>query len=467
MFSIFLILAMAAGCKGGGGSDDAAVDEVDDVVVDTEDETVADAPVDVPAEVVDDAPTDTEDEEAPGIGPLTVVVVEAEQSVLGAIDNSTVPIEGATVALDAPDGTRSEQTTGTDGRVTFEDLDWSLGTADVTAYKEDLALHSVVDLDGSEEEITVGLPPADVLHDTVTLSGTASNMADTSHKLEVSASNTLVNTIEEGPDWSLPVRSGVAFTLVGLEWIDLTDPTFGYAQEMVAWTMIEHAAVTTDTTVSIDFSSTATPVNVSNSFSLPTFTPSSPFFGGTRAYGWVMTDGCPHGFIELTEPGSDGSSHDIDWEYVEMPGATTTRTVYQLQTLNPYMQGQSYAVVPGAPEAGAHDLAFLDVPILSQSSTSIYPMYETTIAWDLLDTGVEVLLVVWKDRTELEYVDLVWWIEAPADSTSLDVPAPPSTVDSATVLGTDPLGLRVRVLTPADTDGIVRFADSKATRLQP
>ena len=457
-----LSIALAVGCGGGGGGDEPDADAEADPVVDVEEETAPDAPVDVVDEEVVDA-----EEDGPGIGPLTVVVVEASFKDQFRLDFSTDPVEGATVALDAPDGTRSEMTTGTDGRVTFEDVDWSLGTGDVTAYKEDLTLYSVVGLDGSVDTVTVGLWPADPTTGRVTLSGSAANMTDEGHWLGVYVSNVTGGTsVEAGPDWSLLGEAGVAFTLVGLEFDDVTDPTGGYAQDLLQWTMVEHAAVSSDTTVAVDFASTLTAVNVSNSITPPTVPPTSALFGSTKAYGWVETDGVMVGFIELTEPGSDGTSLDMDWEWVELTGASDTVTYYALHPREPGMQGQSVVLVPGYPAAGAHDLEHLDIPNVSQNSTTVYDLNDTTIEWESGATGVQVFVPLWK-RIEEGVFETIWWIDGPVDSTTLDVPEPPSTVDVATVLGTLPLGMRVRLITSADSDGIVRFSEGKWMRMQP
>ena len=61
---------------------------------------------------------------------ITFIVVEWSTD-----SEDWVPMEGATVAFDAPGGERTETVSGADGKVTFEGVDWSLGTAAATAHQ--------------------------------------------------------------------------------------------------------------------------------------------------------------------------------------------------------------------------------------------------------------------------------------------------------------------------------------------
>ena len=79
-----------------------------------------------------------------GGGGESIIVVEWSTD-----SEDWVPMEGATVAFDAPGGERTETVSGADGKVTFEGVDWTLGTAAATAHQPDYALGSVVNIDPS------------------------------------------------------------------------------------------------------------------------------------------------------------------------------------------------------------------------------------------------------------------------------------------------------------------------------
>ena len=195
--------------------------------------------------------------------------------------------------------------------MTFEGLDWSLGTAAVTVHLEDLALHSVVGIDGSEEEITVGLYLVDPAADWVTISGTASNMTDTTHRVDMNASCGFTSHNDVGPDWSMRVEPGVDFTMRVVELDPITDePPRVTSQDFINWVLIEHEAVTADTTVDIDFSTAVTPSSVSNSITMPTFRSDSPLMGTTYSYAITYAGRLAVGFPELCEPNTDVTAFD-------------------------------------------------------------------------------------------------------------------------------------------------------------
>jgi hypothetical protein len=378
-------------------------------------------------------------------GSLTVLVVEATRTHRGhVIESSTDPVEGATVALDGPDGTRTEQTTGADGRVTFEELDWSLGTADVTVHKQDHIVHGVVGIDGSEEEIAVGLTLVDPSADWVTISGTAANMSDETHQLDMNTSCGVTSHQDVGPEWSMLVQPGVDFTLRAVEFQPGTDdPPRVTSQTFFSWVLLDHAAVTEDTTVDIDFAGSVTPVNVSNAIATPALRSDSPLMGTTFIYGLVHAGPVYVGFSEYAEPNSLGSAFDIDYEYIEDAGLPDPVTIYRLYPVD-YFMGTSMVFVPGTPEEGSHRLGFLDLPAMEQTPTTTCSLHGTEFSWDLYDEGVEVSLQVWTTLDGFDRDPIAWRVDAPIDATSITVPDPPSSLeDESTLFETDLFRARV------------------------
>ncbi|HUT78715.1 MAG TPA: hypothetical protein VM285_13555, partial [Polyangia bacterium] len=108
-------------------------------------------------------------------------------------EDTWVPLEGATVAFDAPGGERTEAVSGADGTVTFEGIDWSLGTAAATAHAEGYVLASVVDVEPSvvgqlfsvDGAVALLVNELTTAPETVSVSGTATGLLDTAHDLVV------------------------------------------------------------------------------------------------------------------------------------------------------------------------------------------------------------------------------------------------------------------------------------------
>jgi hypothetical protein len=439
-------LLSITGCKDGDdGPDDTTTDEITDT---------------------GDIPEDTTTEDGPELASLTIQVVETHTSYREYILNDTTdPIEGATVALDGPDGTRSEQTTGADGRVTFEDLDWSLGTAAVTVHKEDHVLHSVVGIDGSETEIPVGLYLIDPTADWVTISGTASNMSDTAHSISMDTDNAYTHHQEVGPDWSMKVEPGVDFTLKAVEFDVLDAPDRTIDQDLINWVLIEHAAITSDTTVDIDFSSTVPELTVSNSITMPSLRAESPLMGTTTLYGFFSAGELHVGFVAHSEPNTAGTAFDLDFDYIETTGLSPALTTYRLNP-NDYFMGISVVVVEGYPETGTHDLGFLDLPDMDQVPTTTYPLHGTEFTWELFDSGLGVCFLVWTALDVNDHDTHAWRVDAPMDATSITVPDPPSTVDESSLFEASMFRGHVVLWTPPDGAGTFRLVNGMHLRLE-
>ncbi len=441
-------LALAVGCSCSGRSDDAGTDEGTDAGTDVTDEA---------EDVTIEYPT--------GTGILTVQVVGAYRTMSGLLlENTADPVEGATVALDAPGGRRSELTTGADGRVTFEGLDWSAGTADVTVHEEGHLLRSMVQIDGSEEEVTVGLVPEDESDGFVEIHGRASNMSDADHQLAVYATSARTFTRDTGYFWSLMVEPGVDFTLVAAEHEPITRSLRSCSQQVHGWVVLDHAAVAEDTAVDIDFASPATPVNVSSSVAVPDVRAESPLAGSTSIYSVVNDEWLYVGFSEHTAPSTDGTAFDLDFEYVEPAGLSAVQTIYRVAPMDTYL-GYSRVVVAGYPVAGTHDLGFLDLPDVHQNHMTYYPLRETEFSWDLYDSGVEVFLDINFELSVPELLRPLWRVDAPTDATSIRVPEPPSTFLETTSLEGTHLHAHVYLWTHPDGDGTFRFVSGQCLRM--
>jgi hypothetical protein len=452
LFAVGAALALAgAGCEDDttttddGGRDDAVRDDgaagpdADaDVPVEAEAEAEAGADADGDAET-------TADEGGGGTGTLTVLVNESTWP-----SDETPPLAGATVALDMPGGGRVEDTTDAEGRVTFEELNWAAGTAGVTAYLAGYAMASrvgIVEADG-EIELTLWVPGTP--EEFVTVSGTALNMADETHDLQVTATVPHELYADVGPDWSIEMPTGMPFTLVGLESHNLPSEGREIAQALDAWTILEHAAVTEDTTIDLDFDApvTPTPTLCAGSFDLPPRA-ESPLRAGGFGYFWVsslesdftVTLGLPT-HIDIN---GDWTAFEYEGEYLELASAVTDpMTIYLIART---AGERSIVIVDDYPTPGEHELAFIDLPEMVAPATpsTRHPLHDP-ITWNAFDTDVETVVTI------IRADDSVWGVRGATDATSITVPQPPATADVAELLGTGVLEGRVTLFRRDETD---------------
>jgi hypothetical protein len=427
--------SFSAGCGDDSSpADDGGTDDARDVPAD---EGGADA----------DADGDADGDGDGGTGTLSVLVVSSAWP-----SDTETPVAGATVALDAPGGGRSELTTDATGHVNFTGLDWSAGTAAVTACNADMGLASrvgVVEADGEVklEVFAMEYPPADF----VEITGNSLNMISEANDLGVTATVPSESLSDTGPAWTMHIQPGVAFTLVGLESHQLEPPVShrGIKQFFDQWTVVEHAAVTAATAIDLDFDSTATPTptTVTGSFTGPTRS-DSPLRNSGTGYFYVTSRGSQFtvtlGWPSTIDVNVDWTGYNYDGEYVQVPGVTDPMTVYIIATSNGV---RSTAIVEGWPTDGAHDLGFIDLPTVTApaSFSTTHPMH-SPIEWTAYDTDLECSVSVLRDGTS------VWSIRGPTDATSITIPAAPSTVDLPTLLGTGVVESRLNLFRRDATD---------------
>ena len=411
---LVILVGLAAGATAGCGDDDSAPD---DAGRDDGGGTEADA------EAGGDADEDGGGESDATSGTLSVLVTAYDW-----YDEVGHPAEGATVALDKPGGERVEQTTGADGRTTFDSIDWSLGEASVTAALEGHVVHSRTGVTEADGELEIGLGRRGPSPDLVELSGSALNMALDTHSLIVGATVEGDGYWSDGPDWTMLVEPGTPFAIVATE----RHSGASMAQHMEApidgWLLQDHAGLTAAGTVDIDFATAAPPTVVDGSFPMPARAESRL---RTDGVGWITsgltTGSATVGIATLTDPASDWNSIVYTAEYVEPTGvaAADVSTQYCLVQADNY----ACAFAEGYPGAGAQDVTLLDLPrMINPPSARSYPLHDP-IEWEAWDRGVYPLLIVQDD------VGRVWTIRGPLDGTRLIVPELPSTVDPTDLLG--------------------------------
>ncbi|MBW2534831.1 MAG: Ig-like domain-containing protein [Deltaproteobacteria bacterium] len=366
----------------------------------------------------------------------------------GGADDEGVPTEGATVAFDAPGGERTEATTGADGRAIFTGIDWSAGSAGITAYYPDHVMLSSVNVDEARIEDWVddegdlpmhltpltGTPP-----DTVTVSGTATGLQDTAHMYVVNIFGARDAPFVDGSEWvgegteafSITVPRGVSFSLQSFEF-DFTPLASGQGYDRPIYQVMRMDLGPVDTdqaSVVLDFAADAVTTHTADvAMNLPA-RPESPLHGGepycfTCAANSYYCEGWPT-HLDIS---ADTNQFDISFLWYEPPNIEGPDWFCRVST----DEGMASQVVDGYPQDGV-DGTMMDVPrwVTPSDPTTRHPLHEL-LEWEWFDEDVATSSV------EILRNSPVWWIRGGPDATSITVPALPSSVDGFALLGTNP-----------------------------
>ena len=364
---------------------------------------------------------------------LSIVEISDLPTVLTSIDDlfALPPLEGVTLAVDAPDGTRREFTSDAQGKATVPDFGEPDDIVVITAFKAGYALASW------EAPVSrIGETPLLFIQSTtptplVTISGTAVGMTDTANQLLVVPTTSYEKSQNAGGAFSLGVPAASPFSLVGLEFGGCSPACARCTcQSFLGWTRKDHDAITADTTVDLDFAQSLAPVHTTGTIELPEREDSRlrviarPYFT-TNSFGAV-----PHGFPLTTALSPDGASFTYTAEHVVWDGAPDTSTQYVLT--DNVGRARSSVIVDGYPQPDAVVSGFLDTPEMTNppgmtTSTSM----QDAFAWVPRET-TNARVLLYRGGTMI-------WSASVDSASSVKLPHLPSTADSAEVLGTDPL----------------------------
>jgi hypothetical protein len=370
--------------------------------------------------------TDTDsDSDTGATGTLTVSVLSHSW------DADPAPAAGALVTLDKPGGERVALTAGADGTVAFDGIDWSLGEAAVTASMDGHGMASRVGIVETDGAITLRIPVQPV--ETVTLSGTVTNMTDESNSL-ISNYYGCGGTSYQGPgpDYSIEVPAGAPFAMDIFEYSWEALPS-GQGQE---WTVQdvywqEMDAITADTTndITIDGDGGVETYEASGSFdfSLTEGTPLSGTEGMGGVYVMTACDNYPVwldgagwlgnglGWTSHSDINADGTAFDYTVGYFTPPFVDQYFTLYFVWGNSGWTEVRE----DGLPTAGSHAIDLLDVPVVNTSSeTGFVELNGAPVTWESAETDARPELVVFVG-------DYTWIIDGPVSATSLAVPALP------------------------------------------
>jgi len=362
-------------------------------------------------------------------------------------DATSVIAEGAFVAFDPPGGERQEATVGADGRLTFHGIDWTAGDANVTAFLFGYVIKSVVGLNPtwieelgatpSELDLTLEPPaPADPPW-MVQVSGTATGLVDPAHDYIVHVFGDLLATDEWGgpgsQPWSINVPTGVSFIIQALEqeYTELANGR-GYERPIYRVMHMEHGPVTGYTTgVELDFGAYEMATFTADvSMSYPPRADSPLHQGdppGCATCAW-NTHFC-QGWPTYQELSTDASQVDLSMVWVEPVSAELPFWFCSVTAGEVY----SYTIVPGYPQPD-DQASLIDVPrwITQSSPSAPHPVHDP-LEWEWFETGLSYSsLSVTRDGNTV-------WTVIGHDSSSITIPAAPSVVDEAQLLGPTPM----------------------------
>lgn len=370
-----------------------------------------------------------------------------------------VAAAGAAVSLARPGGGRVELVADAAGQVTFTKLAWSAGTAGVTAYIPDHALQSRVGILEADGPVTLRLQlPIDGAG-SVKLWGEAV-LADNAHMLRVSTPHS--SWQKQGPSWSLRVPRNTPCPIVAVEWggPEASAPE-GSIQRFFGWQLIQHPGAAEDQELLIDFSNKLTPKTVQGSLALPSGFDARSYVqvSGSDAGGTVF--GPSIGYATRSQPTADGTRLEHDVEYVEVPGLSRVVTGYKLSS----SAGESWVLVEGYPQGGAHDLAFLSIP-RSVAPVAVPRSLYSPLSWTPApDPSLQPSIHLAPAGSGFNPV--VWFVDMPPGATGATVPPPPLAALSEGVVGTVPLEARLWAGKASLTEFPARATSTILPLLQP
>lgn len=310
------------------------------------------------------------------------------------------PVGGVIVWWTPPGGTRIETTADDEGRITFEGLDWSKGSAEILGVKGDYApTGALVDeaflasdrFPGSESghkylKLTPLAPPP-----RVTWTGTATGMTDPTSRITVST-----DTWGPSATGTLPFRIQVppssTFNWSAYAWRLISSDTRGYEAQILDFASGEMQSGAESFEASIDFAAdAATPVRASGTF--PVMNSARSTLGAVGAGGvivWARRNLAGQiGTAERVAISGNGANVEYDAAWIEPSWADLMTTAYSLTGGGEH----SVTLLRGPPRQGAHEVPLMVPPTWQESTGPIHPI-DQPLRWVTDEPEVPVVLTV-------------------------------------------------------------------------
>lgn len=375
-----------------------------------------------------------------------------------------VPVAGALVRFDAPGGAVLEDTTNSDGRVFFSDVDWSLapgggagggegagqGLAAVSAFRLEHAMRSIVGLDAArfaalarvgDDVLLLLYPQPAPIVPSVRLSGSFAGVTDPAHLVHVSVLRGATGTTWLGAadgSYSIRVPKDEAFVVQAREVaVDSTPTGQGLVNTTYRVLQAELGPFPADSMVTLDFDADEVVTQTAELWVDLPARADSPIRQGTPnclACGYDAL-GCG-GWPTLADLSADRSRFELSFLWTEP--SWLAEPVIRCEIRREY--DTSLVHVDGYPVPGSLG-QLLDVPrwTLPPDPSFAWPADEL-IAWELMNDEVDHTdLLIYRDGLPL------WAVSAGPNATSVRLPELPTTLDREDFLGTVPLLAQLQV----------------------
>lgn len=343
-------------------------------------------------------------------------------------DTDETPLPGASVAVDLGDGTRLEETADGSGQVTFS-IDFGPGPIAITAYAPGHQLVSIINLtEATLPDVQVDGANVISLFEygaaSVTLSGTISGVTSATNRLGLVASLSGAGPAEiTDTAYTMPVPTGSAFRIAAIEFgYDMTGPT-DYTRPIFSLSHHDVDALTADTTLDIDFSSSETLTEVDGTVASPGM--GTPLADASFAVEVTDAESFAEFYGGQSAVTSNGDNVDYTITHGDLSLATTPITRFFLIDA----PNLSIVVVDGPPAAGMQDVVFPPPPeIITPAFGVMHPLHDP-FEVGRIEPGLRVSITLY----DLEQDDrALWRIVRVGDSMgTITVPQPPSAVDRA------------------------------------
>jgi len=309
------------------------------------------------------------------------------------------PIGGVIVWWTPPGGPRVETVADDQGRITFEGIDWSNGSAEILGVKGDyaptgarvdeafLASDRFPGSDSGHKYLKLtpfALPPR------VTWTGAATSMTDPASRITVSIDVYGASTASTAP-FRLLVPPSSTFNWSAYSWRLISSDTRGYEAQILDFASGQMQSGAESFEESIDFiADAATPRRATGAF--PVINSARSMLGAVGAGGvlvWARRNLAGQiGIAERIAVSANGANMEFDATWIEPDWADLITTAYSLTGGGEH----SVTLVRGVPREGVGAVALM-VPPTWQDPSPVHPLDEP-LRWVTDEPDVPVVLTV-------------------------------------------------------------------------
>lgn len=393
---------------------------------------------------------------------------------LPSADGTFVPLEGATVAFDAPGGERTEVVTGADGRATFEGLDWSAGAAILTVHHPGYIIISALGITPTtlaemwatwQGAHLMVMSPLDATFETVTVEGTVTGLQDATHLLIVNAVHNVNARSQYGgtgaDTWRIEVPRNEPFVFQAVEY-EYTELPSGQGYECPIYQRMhmDYGPLSADATgIVLGFDTHRMTSHTADVSMLMPPRTDSPLRTGRIPYCYFCASNSSYcqGWPTYLDVVDNHSRIDISFEWAEPAWVENPFWFCSVSTsTGEYGMARAYET----PGDGAQP-SLMDSPawVTPADPSTAHPLH-APLVW------------TWQEDVEVTNLSITragkayWIVVVGPNATTATVPEPPSSVNLSQLLGAIPrIGVYGGTLTPDGLDW-ARLAQGRSALLE-